>query len=54
MKESQLATQHLKVNYEKKLLKQDDEHEFEVVDNHEQHKKLKQDLELQWKDLEAK
>lgn len=41
MKESQSATQHLKVNYEKKLLKQDDEHEFEVVDNHERHKKLK-------------
>ncbi len=46
MKESQLATQHLKVNYEKKLLKQDDEHEYEVVDNHERHKKLKQDLEF--------
>lgn len=25
-----------------------------MVDNHERHKKLKQDLELQWKDLEAK
>jgi len=54
MKESQFATQHLKVNYDKKLLKQDEEHEFEIVDNHEKHKNLKQTLELQWKSLEAK
>jgi len=35
----------LKVNYEKKLIKQDEEHEYEVVDSHERHKNLKQSLE---------
>jgi hypothetical protein len=54
MKESQRATSHLKVNYEKKLMKQDEEHEYEVIDNKERHKNLKQDLEQQWKILEAK
>lgn len=45
MKESQSATQHLKVNYENKLYKQDEEHEYEIVDSHERHKIIKQSLE---------
>jgi hypothetical protein len=54
MKESQHSTQHLKVNYEKKLVKQDEEHEYEVIDNFENHKNMIKNLDEQWKTLEGK
>lgn len=54
MKESQAVSQHLKIFYQKKLDKHETEHEYEIVDNRERHKNLKEQLEIQWKSLEGK
>lgn len=44
----------MKIFYQKKLDKHETEHEYEIVDNRERHKNLKEQLEIQWKSLEGK
>lgn len=51
--ESQRASESLKMYYEEKLRKQEDEHELEIIDTKENHKNDITALEKEWHDKEA-
>lgn len=53
MRESQKVSLDLKLFYQERLEKHEDEHEVEIVDKRDKHKTLKKNLEDDWKGLEG-